>query len=387
MRLSYHVEYSREEINNMKNKATSYQSMDYALFITTLLLMAIGVMMVYSSSAIFAQENFGHSSYFLKKEVIFTALGVVNILIFRKIDYHLYYKMVYPILILTLFLVALVFLPGIGHSVKGAQRWIRVAGFSLQPSEFTKIALLIFLAYSISKKGNHIRSLSKGLMPVLGICGLFIGLVLLQKDLGTPIILLTLVFSMLFIGGARFLHLFSMLVVCLPALGALIYFFPHRVKRLICFWDPFQEPYGCGFQLIQSYVAFQGGGLTGRGLGQGKQKLFYLPESHTDFIFPNLAEELGLIGSLLVIFFFIILLVRGIKIAVRAPDNFGTYLAAGITLLISVQAAFNFAVVMGLIPTKGLPLPFISHGGTYLLVVTALVGILLNISSKSVKAG
>ncbi|MCP5467947.1 MAG: putative lipid II flippase FtsW [Deltaproteobacteria bacterium] len=370
----------------MKDKITTHQGIDYALFVTTLMLMAVGVMMVYSSSAIFAKENFSDSLYFLKKEAIFTSLGVVSILVFRKIDYHIYYKLVYPILIFTLFLLILVFLPGIGHSVKGAQRWIRIAGFSLQPSEFTKIALLIFLAYSLSKKGTSIKSFSKGLLPVLGISGLFLGLVLLQKDLGTPMILVALIFTMLFIGGARFLHLFSMFAVCVPALAALIYFFPHRVKRLICFWDPFQEPYGCGFQLIQSYVAFQGGGLTGRGLGQGKQKLFYLPESHTDFIFPNLAEELGLIGSLLVIFFFIVLLVRGIKISVRAPDSFGTYLAVGITLLISLQAAFNLAVVMGMIPTKGLPLPFISHGGTYLLVVTALIGVLLNISSQSVKA-
>jgi len=356
---------------------------DYTLLVVTLLLMAIGVMMVYSSSAIFAQERFQDSLYFLKRELIFTALGILSLLIAKNIDYHLYYKLTYPILFLTLILLTLVFIPGVGHSAGGAQRWIRVAGCGLQPSEITKFALVIFLAYSLAKKGERIKDFKTGFLPVVLIGGLLTGIVLLQKDLGTAFVLSMMILIVLFVGGARVIYLIAGMLAAVPALYYLIFSVDYRRKRILAFLDPWEHQLDTGFQIIQSYVAFNSGGLTGAGLGQGKQKLFYLPAAHTDFIFSVLGEELGLIGVFFVIGLFLIFMFRGLKIAFRAPDSYGTFLAIGVTTLITIQAIINFGVVMGLLPTKGLPLPFISHGGTALLALCLMVGILLNISSQT----
>jgi cell division protein FtsW len=356
-------------------------SIDYALLITTLLLMAIGITMVYSSSAILAQDVYHNSYYFLKKEVIFMVMGVVMLLIFKSIDYHLYYKLTYPLLLLSILLLFLVFIPSIGHRAGGAQRWINLAGFTLQPSEVAKISVIIFMAYTLAKKREKIKIF----LPTMIIVGFISGLILLQKDLGTSFVIAFVVFTLFFIGGTRLWYLAAGLLAALPVLYFLIFSVDYRRRRILAFLDPWEHKLDEGFQIIQSYVAFNMGGLWGAGLGQGKQKLFYLPAAHTDFIFSVIGEELGLIGVLFVIGLFIFLMIRGIKIALRAPDLFGTYLAIGITTLIITQVLINFGVVMGLLPTKGLPLPFISHGGTSLLVMTTLVGILLNISSQAKK--
>ncbi len=358
---------------------------DYPLLVVTLLLMAIGLLMVYSASAIYAQDLYKDSHYFLKKEVIFMALGLTLMFVVKTIDYHFYYKLTYPILGATILLLLITFIPGIGHKAGGAQRWIGIAGFTLQPSELAKLAIIIFMAYTLAKKKEKMKSFKVGFMPAAFVVGFVAVLVLAQKDLGTTFVICLVSFVMLYIGGTRISYLFAGIVAAIPALYFLVFSVDYRRKRIMAFLDPWEHKLDEGFQIIQSYVAFNAGGLTGAGLGQGKQKLFYLPAAHTDFIFSVVGEELGLIGVFFVLGLFVLFLVRGSKIASRAPDLFGTYLAVGITSLITAQALINFAVVMGLLPTKGLPLPFISHGGTSLLVICVLVGILLNISSQTEK--
>lgn len=344
--------------------------------------MAIGVMMVYSSSAILAQERYNDSFYFLKREVAFVAVGIFLLLIGKNIDYHFYYRLTYPILGLVLFFLALVFIPGIGHTAGGAQRWLRIAGVGFQPSEITKLGVVVFLAYALTKKGEKIKDLKFGFLPTIGIAGLLIGLILLQKDLGTAFVVAITMFVMLYAAGTRLIYLIGSVIAAVPALYFLIFSVEYRRKRILAFLDPWEHLRDSGFQIIQSYVAFNSGGVTGVGLGQGKQKLFYLPAAHTDFIFSVIGEELGLIGVFFVFALFLIFLYRGIRIAFRAPDTYGTFLAIGFTTVIIAQTLINFGVVTGLLPTKGLPLPFISHGGTSMLVVCLMVGILLNISSQ-----
>lgn len=361
------------------------KSIDYILLAVVLLLLAMGVMMVYSSSAILAQDRYGDSLYFLKREVVFVFLGILLLLIVKNIDYHLYYKWTYPILVLVFLLLALVFIPGIGHRAGGAQRWIRLGGIGLQPSEITKLGVLFFLAYALSKKGDQIKEFKKGFLPVMGVTGVLIGLVLIQKDLGTAFLLAFVTLGMLYVAGTRLSYLLLMVLSACPVLYFLIFSVDYRRKRILAFLNPWEYQQESGFQIIQSYVAFNSGGLSGAGLGQGKQKLFYLPAAHTDFIFSVIGEELGFIGVSFVLILFLVLLLRGAKISFRAPDAYGTFLASGITLLITAQALINLGVVMGLLPTKGLPLPFLSHGGTALLVLCLLTGVLLNISSQTRK--
>lgn len=347
--------------------------------------MSIGVMMVYSSSAILAHERYSDSFYFLKREIVFTAVGIFLILVGKNIDYHIFYKLTYPILITVLLMMGLVFIPGIGHSAGGAQRWLRIAGVGLQPSELAKLSLVFFLSYALAKKGEKIKDLKTGFLPIAFVAGLLAAVVLLQKDLGTAFVMAVLTMVLLYVAGTRFIFLLTAILGALPLLYFMIFNVEYRRRRILAFLNPWEHQLDSGFQIIQSYVAFNSGGLTGVGLGQGKQKLFYLPAAHTDFIFSVVGEELGLIGVCFILILFLLFLIRGVRIAFRAPDPYGTFLAMGITILITAQALINFGVVMGLLPTKGLPLPFISHGGTALLVVCLLVGILLNISSQTRK--
>ena len=358
---------------------------DYPLLVIALLLMAIGILMVYSSSAIYAQDLYKDSYYFLKKEIIFMGAGLLLMFSVKSINYHVYYKMAYPLLGVTVFLLLVTFIPGVGHKAGGAQRWIGIGGLTLQPSELAKLAVIVFLAYTMAKKKEKMKNFKIGFLPAIGIIGFIAALVLLQKDLGTTFVICLVSFFMFFIGGTRFSYLAAGIVAAIPALYFLIFSVDYRRKRILAFLDPWEHKLDEGFQIIQSYVAFNAGGLTGAGLGQGKQKLFYLPAAHTDFIFSVVGEELGLIGVFFILGLFILFLIRGVKIAMKAPDLFGCYLAVGITSMVTSQALINFAVVMGLLPTKGLPLPFISHGGTSLLVLCILVGILLNISSQTQK--
>lgn len=354
---------------------------DVYLLFATLLLVLTGVVMIFSSSAVLARENFHDSYHFLKKEILFVAVGLIFMFAAKKIPYRVYWKGVYPLLLVVF--VSLIGVLIFGHmgGEDNVKRWFRFGIFSVQPSEFAKLAVVIFVAYVLAKKREKIREFKKGFLPVLFLTGIYILLILAQKDLGGALTLGVIVFLMLFVAGTRLSYLLGALLASIPALYYLIFSVDFRRRRIMAFLDPWQYQLDSGFQIIQSFVAFKSGGLTGMGLGEGKQKLFYLPEAHTDFIFSVLGEELGLVGVLFVLALFTLFIFRGLMIALRTRDLFGLYLAFGITSLIGAEAFINIGVVMGLLPTKGLALPFISYGGSSLITSLIGVGILLNISS------
>lgn len=356
---------------------------DHSLLFVTILLMGIGIVMVYSASAILAADRFGDGYYFLKKQGLFAALAVSSMIVTMKIPYGLLKRMAYPILGLSLILLVLILIPGIGYRVGGSTRWIRVANLSFQPSEFAKLALIIFLAYFVEKKGDRIRTFSLGFLPVLIISGTMISLVLFQPDFGMALFMAATVFILLFIGGARTSYLVSSIVGCIPIVYLLIIGVDYRYSRVIGFLNPWEDPSRTSFQMVQSLLAFGSGGLFGTGLGGGSQKLFFLPAPHTDFIFSVIGEELGIVGVLITLGLFALFTIRGMCIALKAGDPFGTLLGVGVTTMIAMQAIINIGVVLALLPTKGLTLPFISYGGTSLLVNAMAVGILLNISSQA----
>lgn len=362
---------------------TVQKPFDVYLFFTTLSLVLIGIMMIFSSSAILAKENYDDTYYYLKKELIFFVIGFVALFITKAISYKRYAKWIYALLFVTLILMGLTFLPGISHSAKGATRWVRLAGFGLQPSEIAKITLIIFTAYLIAKKDDKIRKFSSGILPILLVSGAFVMMILWQRDLGSAFVIGAVIFILLFISEAKLKHLLFIVLSAAPVIYFLIFNVDFRKKRFLAFLDPWKDQLGTGYQVVQSYVAFKSGGLSGVGLGESKQKLFYLPEAHTDFIFSVLGEEFGMIGVLIVVSLFLFFVYRGFRIAVKTLDPFGRYLALGLTCLLGLQAFINFGVVMGLLPTKGLTLPFISYGGTSLIVSLASVGILLNISTHT----
>ncbi|MFH1653291.1 MAG: putative lipid II flippase FtsW [Pseudomonadota bacterium] len=354
---------------------------DHWLLFTAILLVGIGVTMNYSASAVLAQERYADSYFFLKRTLIFIGLGGGVLIGALNFNYHHYKKMVYPLLLLSLCLGVMTMIPGLGRKVSGATRWISLYGFRFQPSELIKLAMIIFLAYSLEKKTKHIRTLVIGILPNLIVMSVVALCILAQRDLGSAFTIACITWLMMYVAGARLAYLLSFAVATMPIIFWLIAGSDYRKRRMLSFLNPWSDQYGAGFQMIQSYVAFNEGGFFGRGLGEGQQKLFYLPEAHTDFIFSVIGEELGLIGVLAVIALFSFFAYRGIKIALNAPDLFGKYLALGATSLISLSAILNMAVVMGLLPTKGLTLPFISYGGSSLIVSFLAVGILLNISS------
>lgn len=372
----------------MKNEELPpYKPFDVYLLFVTLLLVLLGLVMVFSSSAVFARENYQDSYYFLKKEIVFVVIGVALLFVVKAIPYRIYWKLTYPLLGLCLVLLLAVLLSGHGGGSEGVHRWIQIGGFSFQPTEFAKLAIVIFVAYALAKKKEKIRDFFKGFLPILVICGVYIVLILAQRDLGSAFTLGVIVFLMLFISGTRVVYLGGAFLASLPVLYYLIFSVEFRRRRILAFLDPWQYQLDSGFQIIQSFVAFKSGGLTGVGLGEGKQKLFYLPEAHTDFIFSVIGEELGLLGVLAVVTLFTCFIFRGLLITLKTRDLFGLYLAFGLTLMIGAQAFINIGVVMGLLPTKGLALPFISYGGSSLIVSMICVGILLNISQDQAEEG
>ncbi len=360
---------------------------DSWLLFCVILLVGIGVTMTYSASAVLAKERFGDSLYFLKRMVLFASLGFVGMVVVMKFSYLRMRSLVYPLLIISLGLMALVFVPGIGRTIGGATRWIRVGSITFQPSEIAKIAMIVFLAYSLEKKSKNIKSFTVGFVPHVVFMGVVSVFILYQRDFGTAATITAITWMMMYIAGVKTKYLLGMIVGVLPIAVFLIAQADYRKKRILSFLNPWDDQYGSGFQMIQSFVAFNQGGFFGRGLGQGRQKLFYLPEAHTDFIFSVVGEELGLIGGLVVIGFFAFFCYRGLRIALSAPDLFGRYLAIGCTMLIGLEAILNMGVVMGLLPTKGLTLPFISYGGSSLVTSLIAVGVLLNVSTyRSVDA-
>jgi cell division protein FtsW len=355
---------------------------DFILLIVTLALVGVGIVMVYSTSAIMAGDRFQDPYYFLKKQALFAGIGFILMILTLFLPYRILKRLAYPILIVSVLLLVAVLIPGIGYRVGGAMRWLKVQSVSFQPSEFAKLGLVIFLAYFLTKKDEKIRSFSFGFLPTVLLSGLVVVLVAREPDLGAALFLSAMVFLLLFVSGARVIYMAGALLLTIPVVYYLLMNVGYRYKRLMSFIRPWDDPTGTSFQIIQSFLSFGSGGLFGLGLGEGRQKLFFLPAPHTDFIFSVIGEELGLVGAMVVVLLFFVFAVRGIQIGLSLDDRFGTYLALGITLMISLQAVINMAVVLGLLPTKGLTLPFISYGGTSLITNLIGVGILLHLSTR-----
>ena len=352
---------------------------DRALFISTILLVGLSVVMVYSASAPIALQKYGRSSMFLVRQGMWTMLGLSMMYVVMRIDYRHYRE---PAFIWTclglvgLALVAVLF----SAPVNGARRWFGVGGTGVQPSELAKLAAIFFIAAILERRMHRIDELSYSLLPIGIVAGVMIGLILLQPDFGTAMSLVLIVAAMVFAAGLHYRYLLGTFLVMLPAVYFVLMSAPYRVRRLMAFWDPWADPLGDGFQIIQSLIAVGAGGVFGRGLMAGVQKLFYLPEPHTDFIYAVISEELGLIGATATLVCFCLIAWRGLRITARAQDTFGAFVALGITTMIVVQAFVNMSVVLGLMPTKGIPLPLVSAGGSSLVISLLAMGVLLNIS-------
>jgi cell division protein FtsW len=350
------------------------------LMVTVITLTLLGIAMVYSTSAVDAA-----SAGMVRKHLFFAALGFSAMMFAARFDYHrLLDPPVYRFIVcVSLFFLMVVLIPGIGSRIDGGQRWIRFAGISFQPSEFGKFALILLLAVKLTENREHIREFRRGFLPPFLIAGAFAAIVLAERDLGVPVLMMGVTCIMIFAAGARIPWLLAGLVPLGGLAGFFAWYAPHRMIRLLAFVDPWAYREGPGWQLIQSLSAFAQGGVFGRGPGAGEQKLGYLPAPNTDFIFAVVGEELGLIGTLVVVALFCALLFAAFRIALHAPDLFGGLLAAGIGSMAGLQAAFIMAVTTGLLPTKGLPLPFISYGGTSLFVYLAMMGVLVNIGAQA----
>ncbi len=354
---------------------------DRPLFIAVILLIGFGVVMVYSASAVRAATELHDSHHFLIRQVVFASLGFVAMLLGSMINYHFYKKLIYPLLLLAIIGLVLVHTP-VGRTINGASRWIGFGGLTIQPAEIMKIVLVLWLSYSLAKKTEKIKSFSIGFLPHLLVPGFVILLCLSQPDFGTSVVLATVTFSLLFVAGAKLSYMMLALMASAPIVYYLVAGSEYRLKRIMTFLDPLSVRFADGYQLTQSLFGFGAGGLTGVGLGDGLQKFFFLPEPQNDFIGAIIAEELGVIGIWGLLLVFGILIFRGMMIAFRARDELGTYIAVGFTVLFGVQALVNLGVAMGLLPTKGLTMPFVSYGGSSLVVSLFAVGILLNISRR-----
>jgi cell division protein FtsW len=336
--------------------------------------------MVYSSSAVSANVNFNDSYYFLKRQIIWATLGLIAMFFTMNVDYHIWRRLSKPIMWATLVLLVLVLVPGLGKVVNGARRWLGFGSLYLQPSEIAKLSMVLFCADSLTRNQDKLTSFIKGLVPQLLMLLLVFGLILKEPDLGTALAIGGTVFVLLFTAGAKVAHLASLGIAGVVGIVVAIIFEPYRLKRLLAFSDPWADPLDTGYHIIQSLYAIGSGGLFGVGLGRSREKFLYLPEPHTDFIFAILGEELGFIGTVTVIILFFLFAWRGYRIAISAPDIYGSILAAGLTTMIVVQALMNIAVVTASMPVTGIPLPFISFGGSALIFTLAGVGILINIS-------
>ena len=356
---------------------------DYMILFVTICLLIVGTVMIYSSSTIVAEQRYGNSLYFLKRQLIYAVLGVAALSVASRVPYQHWRKAAAAGMAISLMLLVLVFMPGLGVTINGARRWIKVAGFTFQVSEFVKIALVIFLAHFLVKKIEYgQQDIRKKFAVPLLVTALITALILMQPDFGTAVILVAVMMLLFYLAGIRLFYLICAAAAIIPAGVLLVIFESYRLKRIFAFLHPWEDPQGAGFHIIQSFLCFGSGGAFGVGLGNSVQKLYYLPEPHTDFIFSIIGEECGFVGVSLVLILFAVLIVRGFKIAFATNDTFGSLLAAGITTIIAMEVCINIAVVMGMLPTKGLVLPFVSYGGTSLVMSLAAVGVLLNISGQ-----
>jgi len=365
---------------------TKHQGCDLLLCITVAILVLFGLVMVFSSSAVYALEKHHDSLYFLKRQFIWLVLGCGVLWCARKTNYHYLERFTYPVMLVTLILLLAVMFTGLGLESGGARRWLDLGFFTFQPSELAKFALVLFMAKSLVKRADKLRNFAYGYLPNLIVLGFFFVPILFQPDLGTAMIICAVTFTMMFVGGIRKKFLILSGLALVPFIASAIFSAEYRMRRILAFIDPWDDPKDAGFQAIQSFYAFGRGGTWGLGLGDSKQKLFYLPEAHTDFIFSVIGEELGFIGTTALVLLFFVLIWRGLMIAYRSRDAFGAHLATGVTLLIGFQAFINMGVAVGLLPTKGLTLPFISMGGSSMVVSMMCIGVLLNISDQKVRS-
>jgi len=353
------------------------------ILIITITLICIGVVMIYSASSIYAQERFNDGTFFLKRHMLFLFIGSILCISILCMDYKRLKDLSKPLLIFMLFLLLLVLIPGIGHSAGGAQRWFRLGRFSFQPSAMANVVLIIYVADFISRKQRQMTDFISGFLPSMIFSGLVCVFILMQPDLGTAMAIFIVILLLLYIGGTPISYLALTLFILLPLVSIMIFSVPYRRMRMLAFLNPWNDPGGSGFQIIQSQIALGSGGFFGKGLGASHQKLFFLPAAHTDFIFSIIGEELGFFGIAIVILLFILLIICGSKVVKNCPEPFGYYLGLGLILSILLRAFINIAVVCGVLPTKGLPLPFISYGGSALIFDMISIALILNIARSS----
>lgn len=353
---------------------------DKILFFSVIILSVFGLIMIYSASSIWSEYKFQDSFHYVKFQAIFLLVGIILMLVMSRIDYKIYYEKANLILLICFILLILVLIPGIGSVRNGSRSWFGIGSLGIQPSEAAKLALIVFTSKYLSNSNKFLKSYKKGVFPILGITLLFFGLIMLQPDLGTGMILVVSIVSLLFIAGVNMKFFFGMGIIGLVGIIILIIIAPYRMDRITSFIDPWSDALGTGFQIIQSLYAIGPGGLLGTGFLQSVQKHFYLPEPQTDFIFSIIAEEFGVAGAFIVVGLFSLILWRGIKIATNAKDAFSKYLSFGMIFQMIFQALMNLMVVIGMIPVTGVTLPFLSYGGSSLLISMVSIGILLNIS-------
>ncbi len=356
-----------------------FSTFDFYMFLPVLLLVGIGVVMVYSASSALALKKFGSDIYFLKKQAIYAVMGILLLLAAYRTPIRTIRHLTYPLVALTLIMLFAVHIPAFGFSAGGATRWLNIGGISFQPAELARFVLILYLAYSLSRKQEQLDDFYIGFLPHLIVLGIFSFLIVLQPDFGSVVILGALTWIMMFMGGVPIKHLGLSLLVLFPAAYVFLVVESYRIERIISFFDPWQYAADGGYQIIHSLMAFGSGGIWGKGLGQGYQKLFYLPEPHTDFIFSVIGEELGLLGVLFILVLYGVIVYKGIRIALDAPDMFSSLLAGGITFALALQVCVNTGVALALLPTKGLTLPFLSYGGTSLVLNMMAVGVLMKI--------
>ncbi|MDO8436442.1 MAG: putative lipid II flippase FtsW [bacterium] len=356
------------------------RSVRISIFTIVAILISLGIVMIYSASAIYAYEKMGDSLYFLKRHLIYLAVGVGMMLFAMSIDLNILKRFSKPLILASIILLVMVLIPHIGRETAGARRWFHLGPLNFQPSELAKIAMMLYIADMVSRKESAMKSFWYGYIPPILVLGAVVGLILLEPDLGTAITISFITIIMLYVSGVRVKHIALSFLASLPALYILLFSVPYRKKRMLAFLNPWADKQGIGFQIIQSFVALGSGGLFGVGLGQSRQKLFYLPASHTDFIFSIIGEELGLIGTVTVTALFILFVWQGMRIVFKALGTFERLLALGVVSLVALEAMINIGVTAGALPTKGLPLPFISYGGSGLIFHLLAVGLLLNVA-------
>ncbi len=356
------------------------KSLRRSLLAVTALLVVTGIVMIYSTSAVYAREVYGDATYFLKRHLVYLAIGIIASIWILSLDSQQIRKWAKPLMGIALVLLAAVLIPGIGRKISGASRWFRVGWISFQPSELAQLSVILYLSDVLSRKRSQLDNFLQGVMPALIALGFTALLILAEPDLGTAVATMVVALLLLFIAGVRWRVLLPLALAAIPLVIGLIAAKPYRMRRILGFLNPWADPEGAGFQLIQSMVALGSGGLFGLGLGESRQKLFYLPAAHTDFILAVIGEELGFIGASLILVLMGFFIWYGIRIAMRSPDAFGVLTGLGIMLLMLLETLVHVGVTLGAIPTKGLPFPFLSYGGTSLVINLMSVAVLINVA-------